>query len=149
MTTTLLDEMDLMLDNKPVHVDGPVGRVVDGYYVVDIYRGSDTTNVEGISWWTTQYSTACIYADAHGDKGFIMHRTIQLPVMKGHICSPNDYLLGGRKATREMFNTVDSTDLTHYYYGLCYGDISLHSVPHFDISIHHTLLEGLTIEGSI
>src|SRR5437764_11570945 len=88
----------------------PQGTVVDGWYVVDVYRGSDSTNVDGISWWTTDYCTAKVYAGAYGDKAIIMHRTIKLLVVEGTVCGPNDYLLGGR-GTDICFRTDDTVDL--------------------------------------
>jgi hypothetical protein len=139
-TTTLTQPFLFEPQGTVVEVDGML------WYEVDMYRGSDTTDIQGVSWWTTDYCTAKVYAGGYGDMGIIMHRTVRLLVTEAILVSPCPYLIGGRGThITDVENHVDSTDLEHYYYGLSYGSMGLHDVPHFDISIHSTILEHISV----
>jgi hypothetical protein len=144
MEFNLLDELDAMMDNKPRYTEQPMGTVVAvddvQYYEVSIYRGSGTTNTDGVSWWTTQYSTACVYAGAYGDKAIVMQRTIKLPVYKGSICNPSPYLLGGKGGIVDG----DVIDMADYSYGISMDTLDVNNLPHFDISISDIMLESIS-----
>lgn len=126
------------------YIRNPDGKVVDGWYVVDIYRGSDTTDVTGISWWTTDYNQAKIYAETYKEKGLIMHRTIKLPVCFDGVTlyNPSPYLVGGRGGSGAIDTTKD-VDMERYYYGIDM-DIRVDKVEHFVISIHDSILKNIS-----
>lgn len=143
MATTTLTKpsIDLMINNAPIYT------VESKQYVtIDIFRGSDSDNIEGISWWTTAYSTALIYANMHN--GFIQHRRITIPVEHGFLVNPNQYLLGGRPQAKGNAAGQVSADIEHYYYGIDELNMKISDLDywHFRISIHETLLNAMSYE---
>jgi hypothetical protein len=131
---------ELMLSTEPVYtVDS------EGWYVFDIFRGSDTDNLEGISWFSTSYATALVYAN--NTNGFIQHRRIRIPAENGFLVNPNDYLLGGRSRARGYKAGQVDTDIDTYYYGLS-EDIYVEEEInwHFDMSIHESMLKAMSYE---
>jgi hypothetical protein len=140
---TVLDKptVELMTTATPIYsIDS------EGWVVVDIMRGSDTDDIQGVSWWTTSYSMALTFANVHD--GFIMHRRIRIPVQDGFLVSPNKYLTGGRPQAKGNSAGQVCIDTNDYYYGINELDLKVEELDtwNFCISIHESMLINMSYE---
>lgn len=118
----------------------PIGSITEDEQWVEltIYRGTDTEQLNTISWWTTDIREARMYALNCGPSSFILERTIRLPLNEGYVCNPHAYLLGG-KASR---HSVRNLDLKDYLWGLDIDrPMKATELEHFYMSIHKEVLE--------
>lgn len=135
MTHELLD-IDALLnefDNLPQHdeCDDVDMTIEDTYAYVRMYRGSDTTDVQGISWWTTDKKLAMgTYYN-----GVLMERTIRIPIDGTVLRNACGYVLGHRGGQPIVGR--------NYSYGTD-NDVDVRMVQHFNISIHEYALQFMT-----
>lgn len=127
-----------------IYTEKPEFKIINGYAVIPCYHGGNDEEVQGISWWTTDYSTASVYAKSHGKKGIIIHRVFVFPITEDNeIYSPFAYLIGGKGLAKTLDN-LHETNLDDYTYGLCYN-VSIKDIMHFDFSVSKKTLEEMSV----
>lgn len=108
-------------------------EVTKEYAIVDIYRATNTDDLQGISWWTGNKEEAEELAKLR--KGHILHRQIKLSSCGERIYSYGSYLWGG-------IGDLPEVDLNTYKYGINYDSFNIKSCIDLDfcISVNHSYL---------
>jgi hypothetical protein len=127
--------VELMLSQVPTYYIDE-----EGWYVIDFFRGSNNDNLEGVSWWTTCYATALVYANMH--KGFIIHRCFRIYAEHGFLYNPHQYLLGGRPSNPKLVMEPPR----NYMYGFNMEIKTDDMTWHFDMSITENMLNAMSYE---
>ena len=130
-----IDELLAGYDHKPRYKDADTVDmyVVDGMAHVRVYRGSDTHDVDGITWWTTDKKLAL----GTYYQGVLLERVISIPVIGNVIANPSGYVIGNKDGLPDVPQG--------YSYGVD-NNIDVTNVRHFNISINKSALNLITKE---
>ena len=128
----LLEDIEMEFNHAPIHagVDTMDMHIAGGAMCVRMYRGTNTHDVDGVTWWTTDKAVAM----GTYYQGVLLERVFTLPIEGHMLVNPSGYLLGNKHTAMPsdyaygISDCVDVRSPKHFYMSICVDALNSMSI---------------------